>query len=99
MSGHTPGPWTQDDTHGRRFIEQVGTGEAVAIACKVDGKDGWKTMNANASLIAAAPSLLEDLIIAVGAIREICHVRGVPLPNSTLERADRSIARAKGESQ
>jgi len=61
-SKFTPGPWTQDDSHGRRFIERVGTGDTVAIVCKVDGKDGYIAMNANSALIAAAPDLLEALI-------------------------------------
>lgn len=61
MSGHTKGPWTQYDSHGRRFIEQLGAGEVVAIVCKIPGKDGRDVMSANSSLITAAPKLLEAL--------------------------------------
>lgn len=43
-----------------------------------------------------APRLLEELQLCVGAIKGICHVRGVPLPNSTLNRAIAAIAKAQG---
>lgn len=41
--------------------------------------------------------LLEALAICVGSIKEICQVRGVPLPSSTIDRAEKVIAKAKGE--
>lgn len=71
-SKFTPGPWTQDDSHGRRFIERVGSGDTVAIVCKVDGKNGYITMNANSNLIAAAPCLLEAL---EGLMRVVANPR------------------------
>lgn len=43
-----------------------------------------------------APRLLEELRLCVGSIKEICHVRDVPLPNSTLNRALAAIAKAEG---
>lgn len=94
MSGYTPGPWTQDDTHGRRFIEQVGTGETVAIACKVEGVNGWLRMNANASLIAAAPDLLAALESITGAAKA-----GMPAAymRSVIREAEIAIAKARGD--
>ncbi|GGO89076.1 hypothetical protein GCM10011348_45980 [Marinobacterium nitratireducens] len=38
--------------------------------------------------------LVEALRIAVGSIEEICQERGVPKPNSTIDRCNRVLAEA-----
>lgn len=45
----------------------------------------------------AVGALVEALTICVGSIREICHERNVPLPNSTLNRADAALSAFRGE--
>lgn len=40
--------------------------------------------------------LLEELIITLGSLKEICNERGVPCPGSTIRRAEATIAKAKG---
>lgn len=41
--------------------------------------------------------LLEELVIATGMIREICHCCGISPPEATLRRLDATIATIKGE--
>jgi hypothetical protein len=54
---HTPGPWAVSDNHGKRYIEPVGDNEPVAQITKGPNSE------ANARLIAAAPELLEALVV------------------------------------
>lgn len=54
---------------------------------------------ANANLIAAAPDLLEELQLTLGALREICFTCGASRPESTIRRAEAAIAKALGETK
>ena len=40
--------------------------------------------------------LLEELVITLGSLKEICHLRQIPLPESAIRRAEAAIAKAKG---
>lgn len=40
-------------------------------------------------------SLFEELVLAQGLIKEICHERGISPPQSQLERIDRALAKAR----
>lgn len=53
----------------------------------------------NAKLIAAAPDLLEELQLTLGALREICFTCGAASPESTIRRAEAAIAKALGETK
>ena len=90
MSGYTPGPWMQNGTHGHRFIGPADNEEGcVAIACKVDGRSGYKEMMANAQLIAAAPDLL-------AALENLENDAG-QIPDAAWKMVKDAIARATGE--
>jgi hypothetical protein len=57
----TPGPWEVSQQHGLRLFI-VGAGEAICEAFRIEQTGGFdETLFANASLIAAAPELLEAL--------------------------------------
>lgn len=91
----TKGPWTQDDSHGRRFIERVGTGDIVAIVCKVDGKNGYIAMNANSALIASAPDLLVALQDLFSSGLETCmRYDGKDDQLAAVEKAKSAIRKA-----
>jgi hypothetical protein len=63
MSNHTPGPWHRNiRANGKYPVIFAGRNHHVAQACQQ--KDGEET-EANISLIAAAPDLLEALQWAV----------------------------------
>jgi len=53
----------------------------------------------NAKLMAAAPDLLEELQLTLGALREICFTCGAARPESTIRRAEAAIAKALGETK
>ena len=60
---HTPGPWRLKYINRSASVEVIG-GEQFHHVCKIDGKRAeshFQAGNANASLIAAAPDLLEAL--------------------------------------
>lgn len=40
--------------------------------------------------------LLEELVVTLGSLKEICHHRQIPHPESTIRRAEAAIAKAKG---
>ncbi|MBC3375761.1 hypothetical protein HU762_17565 [Pseudomonas sp. SWRI92] len=61
---HTPGPWYVQDDHGRRYIETEGNDDTIAEIHRRRSKGSVYSCaeaGANASLIAAAPELLEAL--------------------------------------
>ena len=84
----TPGPW-------RLVSENCILGsDDEPLAGVVLSPQRSKTENeANASLIAAAPTLYEALAVIVVAD---CAL-GKPLPRATLKRADAALAQARGE--
>lgn len=56
MSKHTPGPW-KVDSHGEAVLGRDGT--MVADCCIMSSRRQTPMCRANATLIAAAPDLLE----------------------------------------
>lgn len=106
MSGYTPGPWVvrHDEFDGfcvhAPTIEHQ-TGCLYRVACNINGdktpNPKYGTPEANASLIAAAPDLLDALILANA------YLMGEPSPRN-LNGADIAdivqavIAAATGES-
>lgn len=83
----TKGPWIWDDE---------GLGSSTVL---VFGKNypAEMTSKENKALIAAAPDLLEELQLTLGALREICFTCGAARPESTIRRAEAAIAKALGE--
>ena len=59
MSGHTPGPWRTDDRYRGAILAEVSSGPPPQVAMAT-GR-GVEELDANASLIAAAPELLAAL--------------------------------------
>ena len=70
MNKHTPGPWSVDDNHGKRYIEPIYSNEPIAEICKKKGDE----YTANARLIAAAPDLLEALEALADSAPSACCV-------------------------
>lgn len=95
MSKHTPGPWIIDVYNPNDIVSDVYDVEICAIQpVDIGGRKMWdygEITKANASLIAAAPDLLEAIID--------CR-RALELANFTGELAivDSAIAKARGES-
>lgn len=96
MSAHTPGPWhVHEGASDGCLVATTAYGDKVISGeFSVSGES-----EANARLIAAAPSLLEALVIAEGFIREICSIHKLPEPTATGARLRAAIARATGEPQ
>jgi hypothetical protein len=94
MSKHTPGPWIaseeQSNAHTGRDDWCIGVpgglADEVAVCSKRD-----------ASLITAAPELLQVAVELSNIVREMCYVMLVPEPSASLERSYAAIAKAKGE--
>jgi hypothetical protein len=80
----TKGPW---EVVGAGFNDE---GTYYTLNIDLISKD-------NANLIAAAPDLLEELQLTLGALREICFTCGAARPESTIRRAEAAIAKALGE--
>lgn len=100
----TPGPWLRDcGTVFALNAERFPVNRFTAQLDRGFGDDGKRITNEeiihNAALITAAPDLLEDLIITLGNLKEVCDVMGCPRPNSTIRRAEAAIAKALGESK
>jgi hypothetical protein len=58
MSGHTPGPWEVAGFHGRS--EKIEADNKVCVAIMPGWHpEHWEEMDANARLIAAAPTMAE----------------------------------------
>lgn len=98
MSNYTNGPWTVEPGYYPGFIEIRGASFTPSIVtCATDlSFEDFLARTADAHLMAAAPELLEALVIAEGALREICTVRNIPMPESTISRAQAAIAKARG---
>ena len=102
MKQHTPGPWVVKEWQhldtdgsvaacGSHVTAKRGKHDIVISASTIEDED-----ESDLHLIAAAPDLLEEPVITVGALKEICVVRQVPLPESAIRRAEAAIAKAKG---
>jgi len=101
MSKHTPGPWFVQDDHGKRYIDTSGNDDTIAEIHRRRSKGSVYSCpeaGCNASLIAAAPDLLEALEYALSMWGDY-----LPAGNSNamkaIKQARAAIARAKGESQ
>ena len=86
---HTPGPWMVNDAKGRRWIETRGD-DAIAQVLKDDCSR--ETFDANASLIAAAPDLLE----ALQGLIDDCGFGRIIFDTPAATRAREAIAKAIG---
>jgi len=84
---HTPGPWTILD-RGKLSTPQIMAGETATARIVDRGQDKSAENEANASLIAAAPELLEA-----------CQrVADVPFePDKWRQQVQSAVAKAKGE--
>ncbi|MCZ4330749.1 hypothetical protein [Castellaniella denitrificans] len=99
MNKHTPGPWGNhlvDDTVV--IIPRRPLPRELSVLGHSDVADAEDY--ANARLIAAAPDLLEALIVAEAALNRIrCTSHTVPWEDTgpAVEQARAAIARARGE--
>lgn len=93
MSKHTPGPWI--DTRHRKVIARANSGELTTVCEVFSGSvDTLEEADANQSLIAAAPELLESLTNLVGLARAGAAQLGKY--HAALAAADVAIAKAGG---
>lgn len=106
MSKHTPGPWIVDgDDISPAHDETLGI--CAISPVDVGGGKGWfrgVQTHSNAHLIAAAPDLLEALLLARQTIEDKCAERGHGCVYSAREimlqefkLIDAAIAKARGE--
>ena len=97
MGKHTPGPWHVNDGKGCRWIE---TSKDDVIARIYKDACSRETFDANASLIAAAPELLEALILLEAEMVASGNANatdfGWPL---AIQKTRAAIAKATGEAQ
>jgi hypothetical protein len=94
MTQHTPGPWRTHLTDDTLVIDAVGVPVATMDGNYVDGSHA--NMEANARIIAAAPDLLEALIVTRQHLRLFC-TDADSIAAAVFELADSAIAKAKGE--
>jgi len=98
MSKHTPGPW-EIKAHPDSCYRFISAPEHIALAqvvWRVEEEDRSPACEANAHLIAAAPELLEVLEWYVEKVADLKRY-GVMIETSLQERAEKAIAKAKGE--
>lgn len=103
---HTPGPWVIGEiSHKKQHVEidapfgdptlgcAAWSGLARVYGCNDDKNAGSNVMEANARLIAAAPELLEALLVAHKRITEdrASYVWGVELPDGSMDTKDAAI--------
>lgn len=95
MNKHTPGPWTYHATAGNHDFEVYpeATGKTVALVLNFD--------EANAALIATAPDLLDDLLMAQAEL--VTLAARLPDPyraniKLALARIEVTLAKVKGGS-
>jgi hypothetical protein len=92
---HTPGPWEINTTTG--YTDVIATANATERVCMIDGegdKDLERT-EANARLIAAAPAMLDALVLAQRALNAAPRFRvGDTDSYRTAAVVDRAIATA-----
>lgn len=100
---HTPGPWVigRDGYNPDKIYADQDTVAAVfglplhSTIGDVRGDNKWAQGLANARLIAAAPELLEVLILMTELEQKECDFRGVG-PSGILLAARAAIAKATG---
>ncbi len=99
----TKGPWEYIDMDADSISEISSTmivcGDVVLAVVGPTGHSSLPEDEYNANLIAAAPDLLEELQLTLGALREICFTCGAARPESTIRRAEAAIAKALGETK
>lgn len=89
---HTPGPWVIcHDTEYNRICIDDSNGNRFAPICQISLKDTTDEYLANASLIAAAPEMLEALEYA-----QECIEKGIK-SDDFLWQLDALIKKARGE--
>jgi len=106
---HTPGPWTVDDRIGKKAtVVGPGTRRRKGIEIAYAGETytgsrhdiGQEEAEANARLIAAAPSLLEELKEARQYVGKVAADHDgedlAMMARRRLERMDAAIAKAEG---
>jgi hypothetical protein len=69
MNAFTPGPWLAKDAG----VVSMGGGSNVVCEAPIHYLESAKNWEANARLIAAAPQLLEVLLVAECGIQELCN--------------------------
>ena len=101
MSGHTEGPWLCQPTdfdgpdYGVGIVgDNLGglVGYALPWSTEIDSRD-YSRVEANARLIAAAPQLLEALVLC-GDSHEICKA----MDDATYALVQAAIDKARGQS-
>lgn len=101
---HTPGPWRleADPAHfdslttvtgGQRMNARPHAWPAYPLTVQVGGMATLHEMQANAALLAAAPELLEALLVAHKRITEdrASYVWGAELPDGSMDTKDAAI--------
>lgn len=100
---HTSGPWLRDTQSGINCDVRAASGRKVALcwglsACNTLRPAYRAECDANAHLIAAAPELLEALIMVRDADDD-CRRDGLPtIPRAARAKIDAAINKATGES-
>lgn len=80
---HTPGPWTLDDRGYKYIVHKPGDGYITRDICRMDSSTmAAFAQEANARLIAAAPDLLNAVLLLLGN------------PDNRISSADVNAARA-----
>ena len=80
---HTPGPWTLDDRGCKYIVHKPGDGYITRDICRMDSSTmAAFAQEANARLIAAAPDLLNAVLLLLGN------------PDNRISSADVNAARA-----
>jgi|SRR5690554_926960 len=95
----TPGPWIVDGTVIRGDADHIG--RTVSVACTLNvawpyGRRAIKEQPYNARLIAAAPELLEALIMCCQSMSSVLPDFN-PFDQAAYDKARAAIAKATGE--
>ena len=76
-------------------LQRYRTNNAPAVA---DPDGCWVADYAATELEATNAELYDDLKIAVGVIKELCHYGELPLPKTSLIRFEKALSTARGDS-
>ena len=91
----TPGPW-RIGTAPPNGEQAIGTIRGMMVAVATTGVGMEKETLANASLIAAAPELLDALQEVLPMLEQLLMIRGEPEPGSIGHKARAAISKAIG---